>query len=139
MPTISFQGVAGAYSEEAVRQYFADAEVVPCRTFEGIFAAVVSAAGDAQLDDVAQHAEEALESKATQLVPASAAATDVPPTIPRPAIVATATILNRDGIHARPAALIVEALASSDAKVTIATDRSAPVSARSPARCGASA
>jgi len=40
MPTISFQGVAGAYSEEAVRQYFADAEVVPCRTFEGIFAAV---------------------------------------------------------------------------------------------------
>jgi len=40
MPTISFQGVTGAYSEEAVRQYFADAEVIPCHTFEGIFAAV---------------------------------------------------------------------------------------------------
>jgi prephenate dehydratase len=40
MPTISFQGVAGAYSEEAVRQYFVDAEVVPCRTFEDIFATV---------------------------------------------------------------------------------------------------
>ena len=46
MPTISFQGVAGAYSEEAVRQYFADAEVVPCRTFEGIFAAVEQGEAD---------------------------------------------------------------------------------------------
>jgi prephenate dehydratase len=46
MPTISFQGVAGAYSEEAVRQYFADAEVVPCRTFEGIFAAVEEGEAD---------------------------------------------------------------------------------------------
>jgi prephenate dehydratase len=46
MPTISFQGVAGAYSEEAVRQQFADAEVVPCRTFEGIFAAVEQGEAD---------------------------------------------------------------------------------------------
>jgi prephenate dehydratase len=46
MPTISFQGVAGAYSEEAVRQYFADAEAVPCRTFEGIFAAVEQGEAD---------------------------------------------------------------------------------------------
>jgi len=46
MPTISFQGVAGAYSEEAVRQQFADAEVVPCPTFEGIFAAVEQGEAD---------------------------------------------------------------------------------------------
>jgi prephenate dehydratase len=46
MPTISFQGVAGAYSEEAIRQHFADAEVVPCRTFEGVFAAVEEGEAD---------------------------------------------------------------------------------------------
>ena len=46
MPTISFQGVAGAYSEEAVRQQFADAETLPCRTFEGIFAAVEQGEAD---------------------------------------------------------------------------------------------
>ena len=40
MTRVAFQGIAGAYSEEAVRQQFADVEVVPCRTFEGIFAAV---------------------------------------------------------------------------------------------------
>jgi prephenate dehydratase len=41
MPSVSFQGVAGAYSEEAIRQYFGpDAETVPCRTFSELFAAV---------------------------------------------------------------------------------------------------
>jgi prephenate dehydratase len=41
MSSVSFQGVAGAYSEEAIRQYFGpDAETVPCRTFSELFAAV---------------------------------------------------------------------------------------------------
>jgi len=43
-----------------------------------------------------------------------------------------AMIINPDGIHARPAALIAGALASLDARVMIATERSAAVSARSP-------
>ena len=46
MTTVAFQGESGAYSEEAVRQYFADAEVTPCRTFEGIFAAVEEGEAD---------------------------------------------------------------------------------------------
>jgi phosphotransferase system HPr (HPr) family protein len=104
--------------------------LVPAAFVEGIFAAVISAAAGGQLDAVARDAEEALHAKAAQL------GTESPPggnvIITRPAIVAKATIVNTDGIHARPAALIVEALASLDAQVTIATDYSAPVSARSP-------
>ena len=41
MIVVAFQGEHGAYSEEAVRQYFgADVETLPCRAFENIFDAV---------------------------------------------------------------------------------------------------
>jgi prephenate dehydratase len=47
MSSISFQGVAGAYSEEAIRQYFGpDAETVPCRTFSELFATVEQGSAD---------------------------------------------------------------------------------------------
>lgn len=46
MAKVAFQGVAGAYSEEAIRQYFGpDVEGVPCRVFEDMFPLVES--GDA--------------------------------------------------------------------------------------------
>jgi dihydroxyacetone kinase phosphotransfer subunit len=116
--------------------------LVPAAFVEGIFAAVIAAAAGAEIDVVARDAAEALRAKAVQLdqgqldqgqLDQAVPETDVaPPTITRPAIVAEATVVNRDGIHARPAALIVDALASFDAQVTIATERSAPVSARSP-------
>ncbi|HKX15980.1 MAG TPA: dihydroxyacetone kinase phosphoryl donor subunit DhaM, partial [Propionibacteriaceae bacterium] len=105
--------------------------LVPAAFVEGIFAAVISAAAGAQLDAVARDAEEALHAKAAQLGQAEPVTGANVITIP-PAVVAKATIVNPDGIHARPAALIVEALASLEAQVSIATDRSAPVSARSP-------
>ena len=105
--------------------------LVPAAFVEGIFAAVISAAGGGQLDAVARYAEEALDAKALQLGKAEPP-TDADVIIARPAIVAKATIANPDGIHARPAALIVEAVASLEAQVTIATDHSAAVSARSP-------
>jgi phosphoenolpyruvate-protein phosphotransferase/dihydroxyacetone kinase phosphotransfer subunit len=105
--------------------------LVPAAFVEGIFAAVISAAGGGRLDAVARDAEEALHGKALQLGKTEPLI-DADVIIPRPAIVATATIANPDGIHARPAALIVEALASLEAQVTIATDHSAAVSARSP-------
>jgi phosphotransferase system enzyme I (PtsI) len=98
---------------------------------EGIFAAVISASAGGQLHAVARDAEEALRAKALQLGKAEPS-TNADVIIARPAIVAQATIANPDGIHARPAALIVEALASLEAQVTIATDHSAAVSARSP-------
>ena len=111
--------------------------LVPAAFVEGIFAAVISAAAGAELDVVARDAEQALDAKVTQLDQAQLHQAQTPPdvatpTITRPAIVAEATVVNRDGIHARPAALIVDALASSDAQVTIATELSAPVAARSP-------
>jgi phosphoenolpyruvate-protein phosphotransferase/dihydroxyacetone kinase phosphotransfer subunit len=105
--------------------------LVPAAFVEGIFAAVISAAGGGRLDAVARDAEEALHGKALQLGKTEPP-TDADVIIARPAIVATATVANPDGIHARPAALIVEALASLEAQVTIATDHSAAVSARSP-------
>ena len=105
--------------------------LVPAAFVEGIFAAVVSAAAGAEVDVVARDAEEALQAKVAQL-----GQTDAPTganvIITRPAVVAQATVVNPDGIHARPAALIVETLASFDAQVTIATENAAPVSARSP-------
>ncbi len=99
---------------------------------EGIFTAVVAAASGAALDVVARDAEEALHAKSTQLRQTQTSAADAVPDLSAGAIVAKATIINPDGIHARPAALIVGALASLDAQVMIATETSRPVSARSP-------
>ena len=47
MTRVAFQGVAGAYSEQAIRQYFgSDVEGVPCRELEEIFPAVEQGAAD---------------------------------------------------------------------------------------------
>jgi len=47
MTTISFQGEPGAYSEEAVRQYFGpDVKTLPCRAFEHIFEVVEAGEAD---------------------------------------------------------------------------------------------
>jgi prephenate dehydratase len=47
MPTIAFQGVRGAYSEEAVYQFFGSAaETLPCHSFQRIFEAVESREAD---------------------------------------------------------------------------------------------
>jgi len=41
MTSVAYQGIAGAYSEEAIRQYFGpDAKAVSCETFADVFAAV---------------------------------------------------------------------------------------------------
>jgi prephenate dehydratase len=47
MTKVAFQGIAGAYSEQAIRQYFGpDAESLPCTTFDDVFAMVEN--GDAE-------------------------------------------------------------------------------------------
>ena len=47
MTSVSFQGIAGAYSEEAIRQFFGpDVESHPCRTFNDLFVAVEEATAD---------------------------------------------------------------------------------------------
>jgi phosphoenolpyruvate---glycerone phosphotransferase subunit DhaM len=98
--------------------------LVPAAFVEGIFAAMVSAAGGADLDAVAGEAEAALAAKITQLDQTRAKPGFVVTDRPDPAIVAESKIVNQDGIHARPAALISGALASLDVRLTIATQRS---------------
>ena len=47
MTTVAFQGINGAYSQEAIRQYFgSEAESLPCNTFQEIFAAVENQSAD---------------------------------------------------------------------------------------------
>ena len=46
---IAFQGEPGAYSEQAVFNYFASVETLPCESFDVVFDSVVSGASDAGL------------------------------------------------------------------------------------------
>jgi prephenate dehydratase len=46
---VAFQGEPGAYSEQAVFNYFGDVETVPCESFDVMFDAVVSGKSDAAL------------------------------------------------------------------------------------------
>ncbi len=47
MTRVAFQGIAGAYSEQAIREYFGpDAEAVACETLEDVFQAVESGQTD---------------------------------------------------------------------------------------------
>ncbi len=98
---------------------------------EGLLAAVVTAASGASLDAVDREARAALGPKLEMLG-------DPEPPVARPpqAVAEFAvelTLVNPDGLHARPAAMMVSALAAFDAKVTVANQRTrgAPVSANS--------
>ena len=103
---------------------------------EGLLAAIVTAAGGASLDDVDREARAALAPKISMLdLPASAPAS-APVSAPAdtPAgVSADLTIINADGLHARPAAAVVSSLAGFEAKLTVVNTRtaSAPVSAHS--------
>jgi prephenate dehydratase len=46
---VSFQGEPGAYSEQAVFNYFGDVETIPCESFDAMFDSVVSGGSDAAL------------------------------------------------------------------------------------------
>ena len=105
---------------------------------EGLLAAIVTAAGGASLDEVDSEARGALGPKIAML--GSAAPAIVVALAPAPAataapaaLVAEVTIINPDGLHARPASTLVSTVASFDAKLTVANQRtaSAPVAANS--------
>ncbi|MEO8262063.1 MAG: dihydroxyacetone kinase phosphoryl donor subunit DhaM [Pseudolysinimonas sp.] len=99
---------------------------------EGLLAAVVRAAGGASLDEADREARGALAAKEAQL----GSAPDAPVAAPASGAAAAAerrfTITNAEGLHARPASMIVTALGGFDAKVTVTTGDKKPVDGRSP-------
>ena len=109
---------------------------------EGLLAAVVRAAGGAELAEVAEEAAGALRPKTDHLAAPPASEPDAHPAAPTDTATApladasaTATVRNVAGLHARPAAVIAGAVAEFDADVTLLRDDHAqrpPVSAASP-------
>ena len=98
---------------------------------EGLLAAIVTAAGGASIDEVDREARGALSPKISLLGPAAPAIVVAPPVTA--GLSAEVTVINPDGLHARPAARLVSTLAGFDAKLTVANRRtaSAPVAANS--------
>lgn len=98
---------------------------------EGLIAAVVLAGAGASLDEVEREARNALESKRGQLgdaapaAPEPAAAEGAAAPVDSPTEVETAgasaevELINPDGLHSRPAAVIVKTVSGFDAAVTI--------------------
>ncbi len=100
---------------------------------EGLLAAFVRAAGGASLDEVDHEARNALAGKESQLGHPKSVAQVEPAEIPADGSVEERFVLpNPEGLHARPASLIVTALGGLDAKVTVRTGDKKPVDGRSP-------
>ena len=98
---------------------------------EGLLAAVVRAAGGATLDEVDREARGALAGKESQLQhPEKTPVEAAPPAVG--AVEERFVLPNPEGLHARPASLIVTALGGLDAKVTVRTGDKKPVDGRSP-------
>jgi len=100
---------------------------------EGLVAAVVLAAAGASLDDVAADARRAGEIKATLLRPGPRV--DDPPAVrgDTPSASIELVLHNQHGLHARPAARLVDTIRTFEAEVDVRniTAGGAPVSARS--------
>ena len=114
---------------------------------EGLLAAVVRTVGGGSLDEVEHEAANALMAKALQLGTVPSISPNEPIThihaLNEPEITGQAVLVNAIGLHARPAAMIVTAIAEFDAHVQIASEFSKVVPANSPtalvglaAKCG---
>lgn len=88
---------------------------------EGLLAAVVMAAGGATLDAVEAEARGALAAKSSHLDEETVAATAI--AAEGAELRRELEVINPDGLHARPAAVLVEALAGLDARVSAANLR----------------
>jgi dihydroxyacetone kinase phosphotransfer subunit len=99
---------------------------------EGLLAAIVRAAGGASLDEADREARGALGAKEAQLGTRAPAAPEPAAASGPDTIVERFVIPNPEGLHARPASLVVTALTGLDAKVTVATGDKKPVDGRSP-------
>ena len=86
---------------------------------EGLIAAIVLAGAGASLDEIEREARAAMDAKRGQLG-TTAPATPPAAVAEEGTSSADVDLINHDGLHSRPAAAIVKALAGVDATVTIA-------------------
>ena len=101
----------------------AEVRLSPAPLVEGLVAAVVRAAGDADLATVAREAESALKPKQTALSETAAAEpSEEDGSAKPPDASVTITLINPTGLHARPAAQLATALGQLDAEVAIAAN-----------------
>ena len=100
---------------------------------EGLMAAVVRAAGGATLDEVEREARGALRAKQSHLGDEDPAGLPVD-SGPAAEHTIEVTLLNPDGLHARPVSMLVTAISAFEATVTVANLRTGrpPVPANSP-------
>jgi multiphosphoryl transfer protein len=99
---------------------------------EGAVAAAAVARGGASLEEVAAEARGALAMKASQLGAEEPAAEEGPAEAPLAGAEARMPVVNEIGLHARPAALVVELASRYDADLRLAkTGRPGQVNARS--------
>lgn len=101
----------------------AEVRLSPAPLVEGLVAAVVRAAGGADLATVAREAESALRPKQNALgEPAAPGPSDEDGSATPPDASVTLTLTNPTGLHARPAAQLATALGQLDAEVVIAAN-----------------
>ena len=129
-------------SAEMATEFVADGDRVllsEAPLVEGAVAAAAAARGGASLEEVAAEARRALDMKASQLG-AEASPAEAPPTDGGAAAAESAMaeaearipVINEIGLHARPAALVVQLASRFDADLRLAkTGREGQVSARS--------
>jgi phosphoenolpyruvate-protein phosphotransferase len=98
---------------------------------EGLLAAVVRAAGDATLAEVAAEAESALAPKRGQLGEPITPAVEPAVVVDADRLVERATLVNPVGLHVRPAALVATAVGAADVAIRL-TRTGARVHAASP-------
>lgn len=95
----------------------------PAPLVEGLVAAVVRAAGGADLATVAREAESALRPKESALgAPADAGSSAEVAGVGPPEVSVRLTLVNPTGLHARPAAQLATALGQLDADVVVAAN-----------------
>ncbi|HET7049205.1 MAG TPA: phosphoenolpyruvate--protein phosphotransferase [Solirubrobacteraceae bacterium] len=129
-------GSALMSAEMAVELMEGDGRVVLSEAplVEGAVAAAAAARGGASLDEVRGEAGRAFLMKQAQLGTEEAARPSAEPasTLPEPDARATIPVLNEIGLHARPAALVVELAGRFDAELRLGKEGGpGPVSARS--------
>lgn len=101
----------------------AEVRLSPAPLVEGLVAAVVRAAGGADLATVAREAEAALTPKQSALgAPAAPGPPDPGGSAPPTDASVTLTLIKPTGLHARPAAQLATALGQLDAEVVVAAN-----------------